>query len=317
MIRSSSAREIDRLVATLTGGSRDEREAAIARLRVIGIRAVDRLVSLATSGAGSDERVAALKALDGIDDPRARDAAIAALDDSDAQVATAAAMLARAWLVSEPDAEVLDALTSLALDRTRHASARLAALDALAELPRGIVQPVLLRVAAEDPGIAARMGAGASDDEPAFDDPAGVRTWLAERGATAALSDIHHRIAEMRERERREPSARRRQEWRTARGAAHALLARRGSRVALYDLRETFDAAAGTLPLDFLTAAASIGDATCLEPLARAWAAAGGDAWWRNHLARTARGIAARENLTGRHAVMRRVRNKYPEFLAK
>jgi hypothetical protein len=51
------------------------------------------------------------------------------------------------------------------------------------------------------------------------------------------------------------------------RGSVHALLARRRSRVALYDLRESFDAARSPLPLDFLTAIGTLGDGTCLEPL--------------------------------------------------
>jgi len=308
-------REVERLVTTLTDGSPVDREAAIARLRVIGPRAVDRLVALAGSGAAPVGRAAALKALEGIDDPRVRDAAIAALSDTDVNVATAAAAVAGAWLSREPDAHALDALTALALDRARPASARLAALDALAELPRGIVQPVLLRVAAEDPGMAARVGTDRAGDEPSSDHPEDIGAWLADHGIEAPLSAIHDRIVEIRERERHEPPGRRQQEWRTARGAAHAVLAQRGSRVALYDLRETFDAAEGPLPLDFLKAVARIGDATCLEPLARAWAAAAGDRWWRDHLARTARDIAAREELTSRHAVMKRLRAKYPEFI--
>ena len=314
VIRSSLAREVDRLVTTLTRGSPVEREAAIARLRVIGARAVDRLVALAGSGADPVARAAALRTLEGIDDPRARGAAIDALSDADVNVATAAAAAARRWVPSEPDARALDALTALALDRARPASARLAALDALAELPSGIVQPVLLRVAAEDPGMAARVGTDRAGDGRASGHPADMRTWLADHGISAPLSEIHDCIVEIRERERHEPPGSRQQEWRTARGAAHAVLARRGSRVALYDLRETFDAAKAPLPLDFLKAVAEIGDATCLEPLARAWAATDDDRWWRDHLARAAREIAAHEKLTSRHAVMRRLKNTYPEF---
>lgn len=100
-----------------------------------------------------------------------------------------------------------------------------------------------------------------------------------------------------------------------ARAAAHHVLAQRNSRVALYDLRETFDAAHGPLPLDVLHAAALIGDASCIEPLGRAWAAAGKDLWWRDRLAETARAIVAREKLTGRHSAIRRVRERYPGFV--
>jgi hypothetical protein len=86
--------------------------------------------------------------------------------------------------------------------------------------------------------------------------------------------------------------------------------------VGLYDLRETFDAATVPLPLDYLTAISMIGDATCVEALARAWAAAPvSEVWWRERLADTASTIAARLKLTKRHAVMKRVRTKWPGFL--
>ena len=87
-----------------------------------------------------------------------------------------------------------------------------------------------------------------------------------------------------------------------ARGAVHAALARRGSRVALYDLREAFDGAQTPLPLDFLTAVTAIGDASCLEPMARAWSTAPpGEAWWRDRLADAAADIVSRLSLTGRN----------------
>jgi hypothetical protein len=100
-----------------------------------------------------------------------------------------------------------------------------------------------------------------------------------------------------------------------ARAAAHAILARRGSRVALYDLREAFDAARSPLPLDFLIAIGLIGDATCLEPMGRAWAAVPGDAWWRERLREAARDIMQHQQLTSRHASVKRIRSKWPTFL--
>jgi hypothetical protein len=85
--------------------------------------------------------------------------------------------------------------------------------------------------------------------------------------------------------------------------------------VALYDLREAFDAAEGPLPLDFLTAIALQGDLTCLEPMARAWAAAPAERWWRSRLQEAASDILRREGLSGRHAVVKRVRTKWPGFI--
>ena len=100
------------------------------------------------------------------------------------------------------------------------------------------------------------------------------------------------------------------------RGAAHLALARRGSRLALYDLRDTFGAATRPLPVDFLMAVAAVGDESCLEPLARAWARAGTEPWWQTHLAEAASEVMARHGLSGRHAVVRRLRDKWPEFHA-
>jgi hypothetical protein len=123
-------------------------------------------------------------------------------------------------------------------------------------------------------------------------------------------------VARSREQEHAEPAAQRRQEWLATRGAVHAALARRGSRVSLYDLRETLDAAQAPLPVDFLTAVTTIGDATCLEPLARAWAAApASEPWWRDRLAGAAAEIMRRAQLSGRSAVVKRVRAKWSGFI--
>jgi hypothetical protein len=311
VIRSSSARQVDALLEHLRDGSPVQREAAIARLRVIGARAVERLVAVARSAGPEVARAAALKALEGIEEPRSRDAALSLLNDESPAVAAAAVGAMRRWIAS--DTRVLDAITALALDKTRSAAARLAALDALADLPRPMIQPVLQQVGTEDAALAARITGDRRST--ALDQPSGARQWIARRGSTAPLSDIHAMIARIRDCERDEPAARRRQEWQAARAAAHLALAERGSRVALYDLRETFDAATCALPLDVLNAAALIADGTCLEPMARAWAAAGGDLWWRDRLAETARVIVAREKLTARSAVIKRVRERHPGFL--
>ncbi len=307
-IKSSTAREVDRLVAQLRDGSPVEREAAIARLRVIGARAVDRLARLIRSSSPPAAHAAALKALEGVDDSRARDLAMESLNAGPPAVAVAAVGTLRPRLAA--DASVLDAVTAVALDKMRPATVRLAALDALSDLPRSTILPVLQQVVGDDPSLAAR----AAGDAPAapFDHPGGVREWLAVRGAVAPLSEIHDAIVRIRERERLEASARRRQDWQMARGAAHLVLAKRDSRVALYDLRETFDAAQGVLPLDFLAAAGLIGDASCVEPLARAWSAGRQEPWWRDRVAKTVHTVAARAKLTPRHAVTRRVRARYP-----
>jgi len=100
-----------------------------------------------------------------------------------------------------------------------------------------------------------------------------------------------------------------------ARGAAHLVLAKRESRVALYDLRETFDTAQAPLPLDFLSAITAIGDADCLEPMARAWAASPREGWWRDRLTDAATDIINRLGLSGRSAAVKRVRTKWAGFI--
>jgi hypothetical protein len=114
----------------------------------------------------------------------------------------------------------------------------------------------------------------------------------------------------VREREGSQPAAAREQ-WRLTRAAAHVALANRGSRLALYDLRESLETAKTPLPVEFLAALTSIGDTSCLEPIANAYSSAKDD-WWRDHLARVFREIIAREKLTRRHAALRRIEKRWP-----
>lgn len=300
--RSAAAGEVQRLVGQLCDPDPVVREAAVARLRILGSRAVLRLAPL-VSNASAAVRAAALKALEGIDDARVPRLALRALDDSSQEVRLAAMGALRPWILRDEGARIIEALVPLALDRDATSALRLAALDALSELPREVVQPVIDQTRVEP--------VSPSDS----DDPATVQQWLAAH-AEAPLSELHALIARLREREQAETAAPRRREWLAARGAIHAVLARRRSRVALYDLREAFDAATAPLPLDFLTAAATLGDATCLEPLARAWSAAPAeDAWWRARLAETAAALVRTHGLTGRHAAVKRVRTRWPGFL--
>ena len=98
------------------------------------------------------------------------------------------------------------------------------------------------------------------------------------------------------------------------RGALHQALALRGSRIALYDLRETLDRSDGPLPSPFLGALQTIGDDSCLEPLAGAFSRAGSDARWQHQLAQAFREIVKRERITKRHSALRRALAKAPEL---
>jgi hypothetical protein len=295
--------EVERLVAALGDDDLTRRDAAIARLRVIGARALARLAAVAGADPAAPRRSAALKAIEGIDDWRAVGIARTALGDASIDVRLSAIGVLRAWLTREPGTVVLEVLTGLVLDPGQEPAVRRALREALADLPADIVNPLLDGVPREPVVL------------PTFDHPASLREWLVAHDA-AALSELHALVARSREQEAAEPVAQRRQEWLAARGAVHAALARRGSSVSLYDLRETLDVARAPLPVDFLTAVATIGDATCLEPLARAWAAApAGEPWWRDRLAGAAAEIMRRTRLSGRSAVVKRVRAKWTGFV--
>jgi len=150
------------------------------------------------------------------------------------------------------------------------------------------------------------------------DAPDELRAAMATRGATAPLNALRTLVDAVRskEREAADDGATGRG-WVALRGSLHQALAFRGSRVALYDLRETLADAATPLPTSFLTALHVLGDAACLEPLAAAWGAAEPDRTteglrWRQQLASALRAIAQREKITKRHAVMKRIAARWP-----
>jgi hypothetical protein len=301
--RTTSISQIDRLIADLRSDDLVVREAAVARLRVLGSNAVPRLAAAIAAGRSPAVRAAAFEALEGIDDRRVPDLAIGVLDDEDPDTVVAALGALRSWVARETGTRLLETLTAIATDRERHARVRVAAIEALADLPDELTAPI--RAHAPPPESAG----------PPLDDPVGVREWMEAYGAAASLSALHDLIKSLREREGAERSSRRRLEWQRARAAAHRALAARGSRLALFDLRETFDGAPGPLPDGFAEAVAVIGDATCLEPLARAWAAAAGETAWRTRLQTTARDILRRGKLTGRNATVKAVRAKWAGFV--
>jgi hypothetical protein len=301
MRRSSS--DIDRLIADLESNDSIHRDAAVARLRILGRRALPRLIDLISAHQSSGVRAIALDALEGLDDVRVIDVAFHALRDGSVEVVIAALGVLRGWVAEETGTRLLDAITTIAVDRSRDARVRVAALAALSELPEHLVRPI--RDQAPPPESAG----------PSLDDPVQVREWIQAYGADASLSTLHELITRTREREHAESSSRLRSEWLQARGRAHQSLAKRDSLVALYDLRETFEAATGALPQSFLSTAAAIGDASCLEPLARAWAAAGKDLDWNHQLSTTAATIMRREKLTGRSAAVKKLRANFPGFI--
>ena len=295
--------DIDRLIADLQATDSIRRDAAVARLRILGNRALPRLVELVTTHYSANVRALALDALEGLDDVRVVDVAFDALRDGDIDVVIAALGVLRGWVAEETGTRLLDTISAIVVDRARDARVRVAALGALSELPEHLVRPIHNQ--APPPETAG----------PSLEDPVAVREWIQAYGAGATLSTLLELVTRTREREQAESSSRLRAEWLQARGRAHLALAKRDSLVALYDLRETLETTTTALPATFISAAVAIGDASCLEPLAKAWAAAGKDLDWQHQLATTASTIMRREKLTGRSAVVKKLRASFPDFL--
>ena len=68
--------------------------------------------------------------------------------------------------------------------------------------------------------------------------------------------------------------------------------------------------------MEFLAALDTLGDASCVEPVVKAYRSTK-DAWWRGHLARTFQSIVRRERLTGRHAAIKRLKERDPLLFAQ
>lgn len=333
VIRASSAAQINPLIADLGSSSPVRRDAAIARLAVIGARAVDRLRAVVEHGE-ADARIAALRALEAIGSPRGLDAALAAIGRL--ETAPAAIALLRRLLRGPKETAAVEALTAVALDRARPSSIRIAAAQALADLDPGAFKP-LWKELGGDPDRQIREWLDASHsgavrshsrastravslEEMAArglpEDPAAVRRAIARDGANAPLSALRTIVEAAREREESRPP-RLRPEWALARAAAHVALANRGSRVALYDLRESIERSAGPLAVELLAALAAIGDVSCLEPIAAAYARStrSGEDWWRQHLRRAFHTIVQRDRITTRHAAMKKVLARWPAIV--
>jgi HEAT repeat protein len=332
-IRTSSAKAIDALLSDLRSESAVTRDAAVARLTVIGPRAVERLTDLVDRPeAGATARGAALRALEALGDARALDAALRATADVDAGVAEAAVAVIRPFLRGRRGTAALDHLMTLVLNRACRETVRLEALVALGDVEPSMLEP-LWQAVADDPSRAIRAQAAAGrrgEPEPYAsaaeqmaaaaerelpDDPGTLRRLLGTDGTAAPLPVLHRIVERVREREASEPPARR-GEWTRVRGTAHVALAKRSSRLGLYDLREALEGATAPLPVEFLAALSLVGDAACLEAIAAAHTRAT-DRWWRDHLADAFRAIATRERLTRRHAVMKKIHKRWPELVSK
>jgi hypothetical protein len=329
VIKASAAVEIRHLIEALGGDDDVRREAAIARLAVIGSRAVDALHRTYIATTNRDTRIAVLRALEPIADRRTIALAREAIGQG-GDLARAAASALRGLLDSPHEAtatDALDALVGAALDSSADHAVRLAALDSLQGMPEAVraritdalktdPDPHLKTRAVDLPRDAAAADAVWQDalEGRLPDAPVALREAAETRAAAAPLGSLQKLIDAVRAREGTVKSAARRAEWTTVRGALHQALALRGSRVAVYDLRESLENARGSLPTSFLAALHVVGNQSCLEPLAAAYAsAATGDGRWKVQLAAAFRAIAKREKITRRHQIARRINARWPD----
>jgi HEAT repeat protein len=343
-IKRSAADEIRRLVDDLSTTSRVARDTATARLSVIGERAVPHLLDGLARSRSAAGQASILRILEATRDRRALDPALSLLNQPGTEPAVSLAVISLigSLLDSGRGQEALDALAKVAVDQTVADRLRVACIDELAEMPERVLHPLLKRLESDSsPAVRTRVAgaagtAGPSDVLPAVADapgaldaldaaaggravdPAGLKALLDGVAATAPLPSLHRLVEALRTHEQAARSDLDRSEWLEIRGKVHLALAARGSRVAVYDLRETLETASGRLPDTFLAALAQVGDPSCLEPVAGALARATklrpADAEWTARLLATARAIIRREKLTRRHLPVRRVVARWPEL---
>ena len=323
VIKKSSAREVERLLADL-GQAGPARDAAVARLAVIGDRAVGHVITFLKRTPSADTIVAALRVLEAVGNGRSLDVAIELLDNPNERVALAATAVvgsqARATSLSSA-ARAIDALVQTARSDLRPPTVRRAAVEAVKEAAADLAGDLRTAPASDltAPSAGSAQGEtslGRTSAIAAKDaDPDLLRAALAD-DRTTSIAGLHDAVTAIRAREAAEPDSLNRARWAAARAAAHQALAARGSRVALYDLRETLEEATVPLPVGFVAALREIGDATCLEAIAAALVRIPSDeAWWHDHLTEAFATIVDREGLTRRHAVMKRLAHKHADRL--
>ena len=341
VIKASAATEIRALVAALGADDEVQRDSAIARLGIIGARAVDRLTDAYGKTTSRSTHLAILRTLEVIGDHRSAALAQQALAEG-GDIAVAATGVLRALLSSSHTATAtaaLDALIATTLDVGRARRLRLAAFDALQELPpdvRARVAEVLGSDAARGlndvAGVMSIADGDAARAEAVWRDavegrlpevPGELREALGTRSASAPLNVLRVLVDTLHARERaaRDDDAAAGHEWLALRGAVHQALALRGSRLALYDLRETIEEGPKQLPTSFLAALHVLGDVSCLEPIAATWGGAEPDRTtaglrWRQQLSSAFRAITQREKITKRHAVLKKIAARWPGLMA-
>jgi hypothetical protein len=325
------APSIAALVHDVVDGAPIAREAAVARLAIAGARA-EGVVLQTLATADPRAQAALLGVIERWTTPRALAAAIACLPAADATVATAAVAAVRPHLLSEdPDlaAGALDALVTTSLDQNQAEAARLAAMDAVADAGGDAREALrarlrddpnerIRRAVAGEPGAPGVPGGAQQIEAVAADpgsDPLAVQRLIGDVGAQGSLAALHQLVLAIGHRERTATTDADRAGWTLALGAAHHALAARGSRLGRLDLRDALERTAPERLGELVDAAAAVGDAGCLAPLAAAWTA--GEESTRARVGAAFAAIVAREGLTRRHAVVKDALARWPHAAAE
>jgi hypothetical protein len=219
-------------------------------------------------------------------------------DGGDVAVAAAGALRP---LLTSPSADVaaesLDVLMTVLLDDKVEQRVRAAAFEALHDVPE--VRERIGKVLGRPPDARTVDGVWQDALDGRLPDAAGpLREAVQLRAASAPLGVLQKLVDAVRAKEADQPSG---ADWRAVRGALHQALALRGSRVALYDLRETVETAKEPLPSTFLAALHVIGDEACLAPIVTAHTRTT-DARWRQQLEAAFQAIVKREKLSRKPA---------------
>lgn len=307
----SRSREIEARLAELASTAPAARDSAIARLTLLGERAVGPLVETLRLGSPL-ARLGALKVLEQLRSPRALPALLEQLGVGEGDLAAAAAGAIAALGGAKAIAPLSKALTH------KDAEARAAAADALAKLFASGIEEALeplvetlldgkaderLRRTAERAlsrlparelrAIRARLSE-AGRSRPAPD----LEALVAALPKGAAVTVLHRALAGL-----------------VDAGAAarlHQALAERGSRIALYDLRERLDARPARLAETLLQVAARIGDASLLPSIV---ALAADRTALTGPCVEALAAIVRREKLRKTHRLVKAVRQEHRKLL--
>jgi hypothetical protein len=249
----SRFREVQELIEQLSSASASSRESAVARLILLGERAIQPLLA-SLPQAPARGRLAALAVLDSQPPPGWMAQVPSLLRDRSPEVAArAAGLLGKALRLGA--VEALDPLLEVLFDEGVHEATRLAALEGVRALPDAELQPILERLRrGSNPVLARRASAPEAPARPG-PLPAGVE----------AIPLLHDAIRTLAQRAAQGQSAALAEE----RARLHLELAARGSRIALYDLREMLDARPPRAGGALLAAATQVGDASFVPTLAR------------------------------------------------